>query len=146
VENLGYTVSGKTNDFSAVTTTISANYVYIVPNSHYWTNLEMLLTQLGYTLSSGNQWYENAWKAEVQYLIVGLKNTIKNGYQIKKLKKSNEFIPERLEDMISFIEEVDFSGDYQPNQFLNDLIISIENMIQSGYNLKNGKKRSLQNH
>ena len=160
-DNLGYSLEGNGTDlsklypsggtnmgFSAVTTTYmpNINYMQVIPNSHYWGNLDQLLTYLGYIQSSGNQWY-TAWGAEVENIIIGLENTIKNGYRIKMFDNSKLDFSEKaypvfmsVENMLSFVKDADFSGDYQPNQFLKDFIISIENTIQSGYNLTNGLK------
>ena len=137
--------SGGTNTYfsSAVTTTYNTNYMQVIPNSHYWGNLDMLLTYLGYIQDSGNQWYENAMKAEVEQILIGLKNTIKNGYKLKKLNEEEDFVPflfESVENMIIFIEDVDISADYNFNAFLKDFILTVENTKKSGYDLTNGLK------
>jgi len=134
--------SGGTNiGFSA--NTMTAHYMHVVPNSHFWGNLDMLLTHLGYIEDSGNQWYENAWKAEMKYLIIGLENTIKNGYNIKKISGIINLEPRlyfSVEDMINEIERADINPDYNTNEFLKDFIKTIQCTINMGYNLTNGLK------
>lgn len=123
---------------SAMTSTRDINYMQTIPNGHYWFDLHQLVTYLGYT---SNQWY-TAWSAEVEHLIIGLENTIKNGYEIKKVSGivnlSSHFTS--VENMIKVIKAVNFSPDYKPNDFLKDFIKEIENTIDMGYNLTNGLK------
>lgn len=59
--------------------TKNANYVYVVPNSHYWNTLESLIYWAGITGPIDEK--------KEQELIIGLKNTLKNGYEL--LKKSD---------------------------------------------------------
>jgi hypothetical protein len=157
-DNTGYSLEGNGMDLSklgpngnyfagsAITTTFNTNYMQVIPNSHYYSDLNQLVTYLGYIQSSGNQWY-TAWSAEVEQLIIGLENTIKNGYKIKMVGDSELDFNERpyhvfmsVESMIAFIKDVDISADYNANEFLKDFIIAIENTKKSGYNLTNGLK------
>jgi len=157
-DNLGYSLLGNGTDlsklypsggtnlgFSAVTTTYipNANFMQVIPNSHYWGNLDQLLTYLGYIQNSGNQWYDNAWKAEVEQIIIGLENCIKNGYKIKKMSGIVNLEPyyyDSVENMIRDIKQVDISPEYPANEFLKDFIRTIEYTINMGYNLTNGLK------
>lgn len=128
------------------TTAIHANYMHVESNSHFWTDLNQLITYLGYIQDSGNQWYDNAWKAEIEQIIIGLKNTIKNGYEIKKTSGivNLESYFSCIQDMIDVVEQVDISPDYNANEFLKDFIMAIENTITIGYNLTNGLKMERQ--
>ena len=154
-DNAGYSLKGNGTDMSkfgpdgeyfatsAITTTYipNANYMQVIPNSHYWGNLDQLLTYLVYIQVSGNQWY-TAWNAEVEQLIIGLENTIKNGYKLKKVSgivNLEEYF-KSIEEMISVIKEVDISPEYPANQFLKDFIERIKGTIGMGYNLTNGLK------
>lgn len=155
-DNVGYPLDGNGTDMSkfgpngnyfaasAMTTTFvpNANFMQVIPNSHYWGNLEMLLTYLGYIQESGNQWYGNAWKAEVEHLIIGLENTIKNGYNIKKVSGivNPQTYFKSVEDMIKVVKAVNFSPDYTANDFLKEFIEEIKNTIGMGYDLTNGLK------
>lgn len=137
--------SGGTNlGVSAVTTTFipNANFMQVVPNSHHWGNLDQLLTYLGYIQDSGNQWYDNAWKAEVEQIIIGLENCIKNGYKLKKVSGIVNLEPyyRSIEGIIFDIKEFDISPDCNANEFLKYLIETIKDIIDMGYNLTNGKK------
>ena len=51
----------------------------VKPNSHFWTCLEELINiiQLNKSISK-------------KYILKGLKNTLKQGYDIKKIKKKEE--------------------------------------------------------
>lgn len=59
---------------------LQANYMQVIENSHFWTDLNMLL-----------QFLDNAEimdmdkKALIDYLKIGLKNTKKEGYELAKL-------------------------------------------------------------
>lgn len=60
----------------------AANFVYFDPNSHFWTNLDMLLN-----------WARLAPDFNRDYLIKGLENTKKNGYElVRKSKKKRKSI------------------------------------------------------
>jgi hypothetical protein len=126
---------------SAITSTYNINYMRVEPNSHFWTNLDQLLTYLGYLQDSGNQFY-TAWNAEVERLIIGLENTIKNGYNIKKVSGivNPQTYFKSVEDMIKVVKAVNFSPDYTANDFLKEFIEEIKNTIDMGYNLTNGLK------
>ena len=152
-DNIGYSLEGNGMDLSklgpqgeyfatsAMTNTFKTNFIQVIPNSHYWSNLDMLLTYLGYIQISGNQWY-TAWSVEVEHLIIGLENTIKNGYKLKKV--SGIVNPEpyyrSIEHIISDIKKVDISPDFNANEFLKYLIETIKGTINMGYNLTNGLK------
>jgi tRNA G10 N-methylase Trm11 len=56
------------------------NYMQVIPDSHFWTNLKMLLNYLELT-------YEPINKED---LIIGIKNTLKRGYDLRKKKKKNK--------------------------------------------------------
>ena len=50
----------------------------VVPNSHFWTNLEMLKNNI--------QCYNNQFDGVSlkDYLVVGIGNTLKHGYDLRK--------------------------------------------------------------
>jgi len=129
--------SGTTSDFNA--------YFYqIEPKSYFWTDLNQLLLYLNGIRNSGNQWYENAWRAEVDFLLTGLKNTIKRGYKLKRVDDNyyDENIPYcfgSIDGMIINIESTADSFDNY-NEFLKDFIKTIEYTLKLGYNLSNGLK------
>ena len=133
--------------YSAATSTYSTNFYQVIPGSHFFSDLNQVLTYIDSIRSSGNQWYENAFKAELDYMKIGLKNTIDEGYKIRIIEDSKLDFSQRpyhvfmsVESILSMINGVNLSGDYKGNEFLNDLTIAIENTIQCGYNLTNGLK------
>jgi hypothetical protein len=54
------------------------NYMHIVPNSHFWTDLNQLLEHLKYQ------------EITKEYLKIGLENTLKQGYNLKEIKKKKK--------------------------------------------------------
>lgn len=54
-------------------------YVQVIPNSHFFTNIEQIISCLELVGKAG-------WVTP-QYLITGLKNTIKEGYKLTKKRK-----------------------------------------------------------
>ena len=136
--------SGGTNiGYSATTSTIKSNFMRVVPNSHFWDNLNTFINYLNYLQMSGNQFYENAFGAEIEYMIIGLENTIKHGYKFKRFAESeldftqyNEYtIFTSIENIIEHLKEMG----REPKDF-NTFKSTIENTIKSGLNITNGKK------
>jgi hypothetical protein len=121
------------------------DYMYQVePNSQFWTDLNQLLVYLNNVQNSGNQWYENAWKAEVDFLLVGLENTLKRGYELKIVEDySNDgnipYCFGSIGGMITNIKSTVDSYDNH-NEFLKDFIRTVEYTLKLGYNLTNGLK------
>ena len=115
----------------------------VVPNSHFWDNLNTFINYLNYLQMSGNQFYENAFGAEIEYMIIGLENTIKHGYKFKRFAESeldftqyNEYtIFTSIENIIEHLKEMG----REPKDF-NTFKSTIENTINSGLNITNGKK------
>lgn len=56
-----------------------ANFVYAHPDSHFWTSIEMLMEWLKHHSSFTSR------ERSVEHLVIGLQNTLKNGYDIQKL-------------------------------------------------------------
>lgn len=57
----------------------SVNYIHVDENSHFWTDINQLL-----------EWLKLKHEVcDAQYLKEGLLNTLKNGYNIQKIEKSN---------------------------------------------------------
>lgn len=65
----------------------SVNFHQVMPDSHFWTSIKMLLNFLD-RYKNGN--------VSANYLIIGLQNTLKNGYDIQPLPEVKEDKPERL--------------------------------------------------
>jgi hypothetical protein len=130
-------LSGSTRPY--IPADIVHNYMRVEPNSHFWTDLNQLITHLVGIQNSGNQWYENAWKAEVDFLLTGLENTTKRGYEIKKVSGIVN-LTTHFTSVENMIKAVNISPDYTANEFLKEFIEEVENTIGMGYNLSNGLK------
>jgi len=96
---------------------ISTDYVQVVPDSHFWTDLNHLINCLELT------------KVSKQYLITGLNNTIKNGYEIALIGelKPKDFIYTSINQMIDFIN-CDIYVD-------RVLFLALNYTVNTGYNL-----------
>ena len=121
------------------------NYVHTVPDSHFWTDLKQLVNILEFDINWRSTKEEkedlmlsvNTYKLLTkEHLIIGLKNSLKNGYEIKKVDynvtvhNGNSFFS--IDDIIFYI---------QSNKFLMKIFIEhIKNTLKFGYNLKHIKK------
>ena len=126
-----------------------AHYMQIVPNSHFWTDLDMLIQTLEFDID----WYETKEQrgerigdAEhsivdmyepltVEYLITGLENTLKNGYELMydgKTETKTQFYCNCVKNIIAHLED----GVWSPN-FTLQLIKATKN---NGYYLKCERK------
>lgn len=128
---------------SASTITFSTNYYHVEPNSQFWTTLESFLVYLQQIEDCGNQFYHNILGAEIEYLIIGLQNTKKRGYKIRKLGESKlDFLRYKeypyFTDIDSIITRLK-AMDHKPADY-NSFKGTIENTINIGLNLTNGLK------
>ncbi len=57
----------------------NVDFVQIIPNSHFWTDIGMLLEWLKYANINSKQQI-------IKHLQIGLINTLENGYNIQKVK------------------------------------------------------------
>ena len=94
-----------------------ARYTRVVPDSHFWTDLEQLLEFFKYQdMSQG-------------FLLTGLENTLENGYELQTLKTVPVLIyPYFIDiyDMIGYVKK-----GYDKNEFIKIL----NNTISNGYDL-----------
>jgi len=95
------------------------NYVYVVPNSHFWTDLNQLTNALEIDPPSK------------EYILIGLDNTIKNGYDIQLINsdiKHDTPVVKSVNDIINYInDDKTYSN--------NILFLMLNYMIHFGYNL-----------
>lgn len=124
-----------------------ANYMQVIPDSHYWTDLNQILESIK------NHYYimehlpvENVYVPEPyftrEYILIGLRNSIKNGYKIASMSglltidivKNDVFIS--IVDMISFVEKRPFEQKYDYEDFREKIIATLD----CGLNLTNGIK------
>lgn len=59
---------------------VNINYLYVKPNSHYWTSVEMLLNYLEFKDS-----------IDIGYLRIGLQNCRDAGYDLRKIEDDTSF-------------------------------------------------------
>ncbi len=97
-------------------------YSQVVPNSHFWTDLEQLLVFFDYQELSR------------EYLLTGLKNTMMQGYGLQKLRQITATTKPYFENIISMAEYVD--KEYNKDMFVKML----KNTIDNGIDLIEGKK------
>jgi len=130
------------------------NYMHVVPDSHFWTDLSQLVTSIKFD----NNWYatkaereeriENADHMIVdmhepltrEYVLIGLKNSLKNGYDLKFCHENLTEVPaaihfKTLQEIIDYVE-MHNDDDFNVNGFLNIILHTINN----GYNLTNNIK------
>jgi len=100
----------------------NCNYLQVVPNSHFFTDLEQIIALQKYNHKEFNS----------EYIIIGLSNSELHGYSIKKTIKSNWYLDIGIWDLIEYIKSGEYSAD--------NLITRIAYLIQMGYNLTNDKK------
>ena len=126
----------------------SLNYVHIVPDSHFWSDLNQLINAIEFDINWHNTKEEkedlivsvNMYKPlSKEYLMVGLKNSLKNGYEIKynkkyKTKTSSFLYFNSINDIIKNIET-------NNNELsLGILLKVLQSTLNNGYNFKNNKK------
>jgi len=97
-----------------------ARYNQVVPDSHFWTDLEQLL-----------EFFKHQEMSQ-KYLLTGLKNTKKNGYELQELKFPEVKHNLQFNDIDSMIKSVE---NYNFDQFLSLL----KNTIANGYDLMEKK-------
>lgn len=104
------------------------NYIQVLPNSHYWTDLNQIINGL-----------DNAPQDMTkEYLLIGLRNTIKNGYRLKPMFKdaikvaTGNPIFTTLQQMFDYVS----SDDYVDKVFYVTLVAT----VTAELNLSNGRK------
>lgn len=104
---------------------ISNNNLQVVPNGHFWTDLNQLIAAFDVN------------PPDKEYMIIGLNNTIKNGYELKPKKEIDakaldSLVFTSIEDVIEYLK----SEIYDEKKFY----IMLNTTIALGYNLTNGLK------
>ena len=133
----------------------STNYMRIIPNSHFYTELEQLISGIKFDID----WHANKVKREEQiktadhpiidmykpltteYLIIGLVNSKKNGYHIKFNKKNVKHNDTEIHfpSIDGILEYLRIYRD-DPKWTLERFKVLLEETINNGYNLKNERK------
>lgn len=131
--------------------TILSNYMHVIPNSHFWTDLTQIAYLIQHDLDRQKRETEVKDSRSIcvdeplnrEYFITGLNNSIKNGYNLKrnknrsksfkiKLTSSHFIIFESIESMIEYVQSERFN--------LKGFSDIINNTINVGFNLTNGIK------
>lgn len=107
---MGYTTHSEHEVFN--------NYLCVVPNSHFWTDLNDLVNCIELT------------KVTKEYLITGLQNTINRGYEISLVGEYKE----KTLTYASVNEIIDFINS---NEYIDRILfLTLNYTIAAGYNLK----------
>lgn len=122
-----------------------ANYIHVIPNSHFWTDLAQIRYSIDHELERQKRELEIKDNNTIyvgepldrEYILIGLNNSIKNSYELKQDKKvkmnsSHYAVFESIESMIEYVQSKIFN--------LEDLRDMISNTINVGINLTNGLK------
>ena len=137
--------SGNTNLGSTGYT--SSHYMHVMPNSHFWTDLNQIIYSIEHQLQKmKDEATENTNMVYVgepltkEYLLIGLNNSIKNGYKLRIIgKDSGRIVPYIFGDidgMIAYVKNKEFilKSDFE------DFEQTIKNTLECGLNLTNGLK------
>lgn len=100
------------------------NYLCVVPNSHFWTNLNDLINCIELT------------KVTKEYLITGLQNTINRGYEISLVGeyKEKSITYSSVNEIIDFINS---------NEYIDRILfLTLNYTITAGFNLTKIKENN----
>jgi len=99
-----------------------ARYTQVVSDSHFWTDLEQLL-----------EFFKHQ-ELSKEYLLSGLKNTMKNGYDLQKLRPITATTKPYFENILSMVE-------YVKTEYNKDMFIKLlKNTINNGIDLMEIKR------
>jgi hypothetical protein len=119
-------------NYFPISATTTTHFMHVEPNSHFWEDLNHLLNYLNHISVNDDI------GSEIEYLIIGLENTIKNGYKIKAIdaSKTNPIqMFYSVQDIIKYLSEIRLLP--LELKWLKQLI---QNTIDNGINLTNGLK------
>jgi len=119
---------GEPESFS--TPLLNAHYMQVIPNSHFWTNLYQIILM-----------YDYKQELTKEYLLIGLKNSLKNGYEIKQISNVD------TNNMrYTFFNSIDHMIEYINTEYFNqsDFYNNIKCTVNLGLNLTNGLKMERQ--
>lgn len=126
----------------------SANYMQVIPDSHFWTDLNQIVISIDYYFDLMERKkhppepnvYLGDNEMSKEYLLIGLNNSIKNGYKIKRFAEPN------VKHILSHFKSIDQIIDYvKKHNFeigfdFHELQVYLKNTIANGLNLTNGLK------
>lgn len=74
---------------------LTQNYMQTIPDSHFWTSIEMLMNWVGYAFKDISD-----IEADKQHLMIGLSNTLSHGFDIQKTPPTSAEIIEHKEGFL----------------------------------------------
>jgi hypothetical protein len=122
----------------------SSRYSRIIPNSHFWTDLNQILQTIKYELDRQKHEAEKVdnviYVGEPitnEYIIIGLNNSIEYGYKLKQGEK-----PDNGEYLYKSFESIDEMIKYAGSRIftMENFYNLINGTIKNGLNLTNGIK------
>lgn len=117
---------------------------HVIPDSHFFTDLNQITYSIGMHLkrlanTSEEVHYVNE-PLDKEYLLIGLHNCIKNGYEIKRLDEPqggfSSPVFKSVVDVINYLTEKELDS----RQNYIDFSMVLENTMHNGFNLTNGLK------
>ena len=126
-----------------------SRYSRIIPNSHFWTDLNQILQTIKYALKREKHETEKVSNViyvgepiTSEYFIIGLKNSIEHDYKLKQGEK-----PDNDEYLYKSFESIDEMIEYAGSRIftMENFYNLINGTIKNGLNLTNGLKMEREN-
>ncbi len=126
----------------------NANYVYVVPDSHFWSDLNQIVISIDYYFDLMERKkhppepnvYLGDNEMSKEYLLTGLYNCVKHGYKIKRFSEpKGGSIPSyftSIDQIIDYVKAHNFEIGFD----FHELQVYLKNTITNGLNLVNGLK------
>ena len=132
----------------------SSRYSRVVPNSHFWTDLNQILQTIKYAIEREKHEAEKVMNVVYvgepitsEYFVIGLKNSIEHGYKLKQGEKPDNgkyYDGEYLHDLPLYksFESIDEMIEYAESRIftMENYYNLINGTIKNGLNLTNGLK------
>jgi hypothetical protein len=131
-----------------------SRYSRIIPNSHFWTDLNQILQTIKYAIEREKHEAEKVMNVVYvgepitsEYFVIGLKNSIEHGYKLKQGEKPDNgkyYDGEYLHDLPLYksFESIDEMIEYAESRIftMENYYNLINGTIKNGLNLTNGLK------
>ena len=114
---------------------VRTNYMHVVPDSHFWTDLSQLVTSIEFDIIWHRTKEERDNRIQLivdmyepltrKYILIGLKNSLKNGYDLKFVHENLTEVPaaihfKTLQEIIDYVDmHTDNDNDWNINGFLS---------------------------
>jgi hypothetical protein len=125
------------------------NYVQVVPDSHFWTDLNQILESIKHHywtmnyVPKENEYVQEPYLTK-EYILIGLNNSKKHGYKLKIVDKNTtgdvSYLFGDIEGMIQFVKNHSFELKFDYEDFEQ----TIRYALDCGINLTNGLKMNRQ--